>query len=303
MKILIAGATGAIGKPLIKLLSEQKHTTYGITQSASKAEFLKQAGAKPVILDVLNGSEVTSTVKDIQPDIVIDMLTRLPTEYTPKALQEAAPMDAKIRLEGGAHLLEAAEANGVKRYISQSSAFWYAPGSGLAVENDSLAIHATPGIAAGVKNYLEIERRTLNANLEGIPLRFGFFYGPGTWFYPEGNIGDQVRNKQFPLIGKSEGYWNFVHIEDAAQAIVLALNAKPGIYNIVNDQPSQLKQWLPAFARFIGAEKPPQVTEEEGVQLLSADAVYYATQLRAATNDKAKRELNFMPRPFEWLLV
>lgn len=303
MKILIAGATGAVGQPLIRLLSKQDHEVFGITQSPSKTDLLKKQGAQAVVLNVLNSNEVMTVVKSIKPDVIIDMLTSLPKEYTPQAMREAAPLDAKIRLEGGNNLLQAAQKQGVKRYVSQSTAFWYAPGQGLAQENDSLATQATPGIRAGVQNYLEIERRTLNASLIGIPLRFGFFYGPGTWFHPQGNMADQVRKQQFPLIGDGAGYWNFIHIEDAAHAIVLALNAKAGIYNIVNDHPAQLKEWLPAFAHFINAPSPPQITESEGEKQLSADSVYYATKLRAASNAKAKEELNFKPRPFEWLLL
>lgn len=301
LKILIAGATGAIGHPLIKLLSTQHHLVYGITQSTHKAEMLKQYGAKPIVMNVLNRDEVFAQVKAVKPDVIIDMLTSLPKEYTPKAMSEAAPMDAKIRIEGGGNLLSAAEENGVKRYIAQSTGFWYAPGDGLADEHTPLATYATPGISAGVYNYMEIEKRTLCARLEGIPLRFGFFYGPGTWFSPDGNMGDQIRQKQFPLIGKSEGFWNFVHIEDAAKAIILALQARIGVYNIVNDHPSQLKEWLPAFARMIKADPPPHLSEEEGANQLSPDSVYYATKLRGASNAKARHELYFNPRPFEWL--
>lgn len=301
MKIIIAGATGAIGRPLIRLLSNHNHDVYGITQSPTKIPLLEQYGAHPIVLDVLNREEVLKQMKVIKPDVVIDMLTSLPKEYTPAAMRAAAPRDAQIRIEGGANLLQAAELYHVERYIAQSAAFWYAPRPGLADENAPFAIHATPGISAGVKNYMEIERRTLQAKLEGIPLRFGFFYGPGTWFNPDGNMADQVKNQKFPIIGNGDGFWNFVHIEDAAQAILLALGAKPDVYNIVNDQPSQLKEWLPAFARFVGAPAPLHLTDKEGETELSADSVYYATKLRAASNTKAKRDLLFKPRPFEWL--
>ncbi|QLH36612.1 MAG: NAD(P)-dependent oxidoreductase [Parachlamydiaceae bacterium] len=302
MKILIAGATGAIGQPLMQILEQHSHQIYGITQSKEHFPLIQNKGGKPVILDVLDREAVLSALEAIQPDIVIDMLTRLPKEYTPQAMRDAAAMDARIRTEGGANLQEAAEKNGVRRYILQSSGFWYAPGTGLADENTPFAFQATPGIASGTKVYAALENRVMQTKqIEGVALRFGF-YGPGTWFYPSGNMGHQVKMQQFPIIGSGEGVWNFVHIEDAAQAIVSALDCKPGIYNIINDQPSKMNDWLPAFANSIQAPKPPIISEDEGLKLRGPDSVYYATKLRAASNAKAKRELNFKPRSFEWLM-
>lgn len=301
MKILIAGASGAIGQPLIRLLRPLKYEVYGITQSQGKAKLIEEKGAKPVILDVLNKEAVFSKLAEIKPDIIIDMLARLPKEYTPESMREAAEMDTKVRSEGGSNLQAAGVANGVKRYILQSSGFWYAPGSSLADEKTSFAFEATPGIAAGCQVYDLLEKRVLESDLEGVALRFGFFYGPGTWFHPEDNMAEQVRKQQFPIIGSGEGMWNFVHIEDAAQAIVLSLKAEPGVYNIVNDQPTAMRDWVPAFAKFVGAKPPPVITEDEGLKLRGADAVYYAMHLRGASNAKAKKVLQFQPRTLEWL--
>lgn len=300
MKILVAGATGAIGFPLMHLLAKRQDEIFGITQSTEKALTLAGIGAKPLILNVLDREAVLSAVRDIRPDIIVDMLTHLPKEYTPEAMRQAAVMDAKIRSEGGSNLLSAGEACGAKRYMVQSSGFFYAPGKGLADESSPLAVEASPGVSAAARLYTEIEKRVLQSKLEGVALRFGFFYGPGTWFHPEGNMAEQVRKQQFPLVGHGQGIWNFVHIEDAAKAIVLALKSPSGIYNIVNDRPSPLSEWLPAFAQFVGAKQPPHITEEEGLKLSGPDAVYYATRLRGASNAKAKKELNFLPRPFEW---
>lgn len=303
MKILIAGASGAIGQPLIDILIQYGHEVYGITQSQEHASLIAAKGAKPLILNILEPNAVFPALADIQPDIVIDMLTRLPKEYTPESMRNAAAMDAKIRREGGAHLQAAAEANGVTRYIVQSCGFWYEPGFGLADENTPFALQATPGIAAGSHLYAEIEKRVLQSNnIEGVALRFGFFYGPGTWFHPAGNMAEQVRNQQFPMIGDGQGVWSFVHIEDAAKAIVSAIECTPGAYNIVNDHPLQMREWLPAFARYLGAPTPLNITEEEGERQRGLDAVYYATKLRGASNTKAKYEFNFRPQRLEWLV-
>lgn len=302
MKILVAGASGAIGQPLINFLTQNDHDVYGITQSEEKARMIEAKGAKAVILDVLEREAVFSITGDIKPDIVVDMLTHLPKEYTPESMRNAAEMDAKIRREGGAHLQAAAEANGAIRYIAQSSGFWYEPGPGLADENTSFAFKATPGIASGSRLYAEIEDRVLKSRkIEGVALRFGFFYGPGTWFHPDGNVAEQIRKQQFPIIGDGQGVWNFVHIEDAAKAIFSALQCPSGVYNIVNDNPSKMCEWLPAFAHYLGAPPPPTISEEAGQKQRGPDSVYYATKLRGASNAKAKQTFNFRSRPLEWL--
>lgn len=301
MKILLAGASGAIGQPLIDFLIKDGHQVHGITQSKEGAVIIASKGARPLILNVLDKDAVFSAVANVKPDIVIDMLTHLPKEYTPEAMRNAAEMDTKIRLEGGAHLQAAAEASAAKRYIAQSSAFWYAPGNGLADETTPFAFEAPPGITAGIRTYQQIEDRVLQSDkIEGVVLRFGFFYGPGTWFNPNGNVADQVRKKQFPIIGSGDGVWNFVHIEDAAKAITSAVYSYPGAYNIVNDRPTKMRDWLPAFARYIKAESPLWLSEEEGLKQKGADSVYYATKLRAASNEKAKQAFNFQSRFFEW---
>lgn len=303
MKVLVAGASGAIGQPVIDSLIQYGHEVYGTTRSQDRAQIIAAKGAKPVLLDILDRAAVADSVSAIKPDVIIDLLTSLPKEYTPEAMRQAAELDGKLRWEGGEYLQKAAEAASVKQYVVQSSGFWYAPGSGLATESDPFAFEASLGVAAGAKLYAAIEKRVLQSDrIEGVALRFGFFYGPGTWFHPKGNVADQVRKKQFPLIGKGEGVWNFVHVEDAATAVSAAVYTAAGAYNIVNNNPSKMGEWLPAFARYIGAPEPPRITEEEGLEKRGADALYYAKFLRGASNAKAKAEFSFEPRTFEWLL-
>ena len=207
-----------------------------------------------------------------------------------------------MRLDGGGNVHKAARAAGVKRYIVQSTGFFYGPGTGLAIETDTLAVSASPRVAGSVRTYMEIEKRVLGSReMEGVALRYGFFYGPGTYHDPEtGSVTQQVRQQKYPVIGSGSGVYSFVHVEDAAAATVAALESDPGVYNVVDNDPSEIRIWLPAFASFVGAPDPPQISDREA-QALTPDVLYYATRLRGARNDLAKQKLGFSPRRLEWL--
>jgi nucleoside-diphosphate-sugar epimerase len=190
----------------------------------------------------------------------------------------------------------------VRRYVLQSGGFWYAPGDGLADESVPFAFEASPAVAAGARRYAELEATaTGTPGIEFVALRYGFFYGPGTWYRRDGDMGEQAREQRVPVIGGGQGVWSWVHIEDAAAATAAALECRPGAYNVVDADPTPQRVWLPAFARAVGAPAPPQITEEEALAAFGPDTVYYATRLRGASNEKAKRALNFQPRPLEWL--
>jgi nucleoside-diphosphate-sugar epimerase len=198
----------------------------------------------------------------------------------------------------------------VRRYLRQSIAFWAIPGSGLADEETPLALDGSPAVASDARVVTELEQRLLgnpatkaHPDIEGIALRYGFFYGPGTWFNPDGDVARQVRQQQFPIVGSGAGVWSWLHIEDAAVATVAAAErGNPGVYLIANDRPLPVREWLPAFAQWLNAPPPPQITVEDVLKASGADAVYYGTQLRGVSNAKAKRELNFQPRPLEWIV-
>ena len=203
-------------------------------------------------------------------------------------MKAAAARDKEVRVKGNANLFAAARATNYRRYVLQSSAFWYAPGPELADETASFAFDASPGIAAGCRNYADLEAAAQESGLEAVLLRYGFFYGPGTWFSREGDVGDQVRRREAPVIGKGEGIWNWVHIDDTAAATCAALTADPGVYNVVDDQPVAQSVWLSAFAKFVGAPEPPTVSEEEALRNSGPDSVYYATRPRGARTRKQK---------------
>ncbi len=304
MRIFVAGATGAIGRPLLSQLLAKGHDVVALTRNPETARILAKQGVEPAIANVFDADAIKAEVIRAQPEVVIEQLTALPKTYTPETMQAAAPLNDRIRLEGGANILAAAQATGVRRYIRQSIAFWAIPGTGLADEETSLALDASPAVAAGTHIVAEIERRLLETpNLEGIALRYGFLYGPGTWFATDGDVAKQVRQQQFPIVGNGEGVWSWVHIEDAAQATVAAVDrGNPGIYLIADDRPLEVCMWLPAYAQWNNSPPPPRVSVEEALRVSGADAVYYGTQIRGVSNAKAKRELNFQPRSLEWLV-
>jgi nucleoside-diphosphate-sugar epimerase len=303
VKIFVAGGTGAIGRPLIAELLAKGHALVALTRSPEKAQALVEQGVEPAVADVFDPDAVKAVVSRARPDIVIEQLTALPRTYTRQSLTAAADFNTRIRVEGGANVLAAAQAAGVRRYLRQSIGFWAAPGLGLADEETPLAFDASPFVAADARIVTELEKHLLGSqNIEGIAMRYGFFYGPGTWFNPDGDVARQVRQQQFAIVGNGEGVWSWLHIEDAAIATVAAAErGNPGIYLVANDQPFAVREWLPAFARWLNAPPPPQVSVEDVLSTTGADAVYYGTQMRGMSNAKAKRELTFQPRPLEWV--
>ena len=300
MNIFVAGASGAIGRPLLAELVRHGHAVTGMTNSDAGARAIADLGADVAQVNVFDAPALERALRESRAEVVIDELTALPLH--PSGMAAAAAGDRKLRLEGGGNLHRGARACGARRYVQQSSGFFLQPGRGLADESEGLAVDASPRVAASARAYAELESRVLNAEgIEGVALRYGFFYGPGTWYNPDGAAADQARKQELAIIGAGEGAWPWVHIEDAAVATVAALTAPPGVYHVVDDDPSPVSRWLPAFARWVGAPPPPQVTEQEGRERGGEDAVYYGTKLRGASNAKAKKVLNFTPRRLQWL--
>src|SRR5215510_9591113 len=182
MKVFVAGASGAIGRPLVAALVAAKHEVIAMTSRDAGIKALREKGVEGVVVNALDAEAVRAETARIRPDAIIDELTSLPKRYTPEEMRTAAPRDRRIRLEGGGNLHRAAIETGVKRYIVQSTGFFYGPGEGLASEKELLAVNASPGVSGSVRTYLQIEKRVLGSrDLEGVALRYGFFYGPGTY--------------------------------------------------------------------------------------------------------------------------
>jgi nucleoside-diphosphate-sugar epimerase len=301
MRVFVAGASGAIGEPLIAELLKQGHSVVGMTTSEARAKNLKRQGAEALIINAFDALAVEEALRRSKPEAVIDELTSLPKEQSD--MPEYAAGDRKLRIEGGGNLFRAAIASGVRRYLQQSSGLFLKPAEGtLADEFSPLDVNASPRIAASARTYTELEARLFSSNaIEGVALRYGFFYGPKTWYYPGEAAANMVMRQQNPVVGKGEGVSSFIHIDDAAIGTVKALAAAPGVYNLVDDDPSPQAVWLPAFAKFVGAPVPPHMSEAETEAIAGEDAVYYATKLSGASNARAKRVLGWKPRRLEWL--
>jgi nucleoside-diphosphate-sugar epimerase len=299
MNVFVAGASGAIGQPLIAELIRKGHKVTGMTHSEAGASRLRSRGIEVAVANALDSDAVAAAVRASAAEAVIDQLTSI--TKSPSELAAYAASDRKLRIEGGGNLHRAALACGVRRYVQQSSGFFLDANGALADESSSFAMNASPLIASYADMYACLEQRALESSMEGVVLRYGFFYGPNTWYSPDGGAADEVRRRQFRVIEGGEAKWSFVHIEDAARATAAALMTDPGKYVVVDDDPSSVGVWLPWFARFVGAPHPPFTTVEEARQMAGEDAVYYQTKLHGASNAKAKRHLAFTPRKLEWL--
>lgn len=302
MKVLVAGGTGAIGRPLVARLLAAGHDVVATTRSPERADALRAAGAEGVVCDLLDADAVRRAVLAARPEVVIDELTSLPQEYDIRSKQLYAATD-RIRAVGGGALLQAARAAGAGRFVMQSIAFAYAPTGDMVKDESAPLWHDAPGTMAGAIRVLAENERNLAAatELEGLVLRYGFFYGPGTYLATEGSIAKQVRRRRFPLVGAAAGTTSFVHVDDAAAATVAAVaGGEPGIYNVVDDEPAAMGDWLPAYAKAIGARPPRHVPAWLARLAAGPLAVPLSTQLRGASNEKARTGLDWTPQLPSW---
>ena len=296
MRVFVAGASGAIGRPLVERLVAAGHEVTGTTRSEARAEEIRAAGARPAVCDALDAGAVRAAVEEAAPEAVINQLTALPERFDPrdKSIYEGTN---RLRLDGTRHLLAAAPS---ARFICQSIAFAYEPGRRAEVKEEDapLALGAPPPFGAGVGAIAEMEEMVQKAG--GLVLRYGWFYGPGTYYGEQGSMTRDVRRRRFPVIGRGDGLWSFVHVDDAAAATVAAVErGAPGLYNVVDDDPARMSDWLPEFAAAVGAKRPLRVPI--WVARLAAGKMVKAADVQpGASNAKAKRELGWEPRWKSW---
>ena len=301
MKVLLAGATGAIGRPLVPMLLAAGHEVVGTTRSEQRAAGLRAAGAEAALCDLLEPGRARALLEQTRPDVVIDQLTSLPDDYDPRR-KDIYDANDRVRREGSGALIAAAAKLGVRRYLVQSVAFLYAP-EGPAVKDEDARVwdDAPPPFARAVGVLRANEQAVLAGPFEGLVLRYGFFYGPGTHYAPEGSIARQVKARRMPLVGDGSSTWSYVHVADAAAATVAALErGASGIYNVVDDEPAPMREWLPLLADALGAKRPWRVPAWLVRPFAGPFAAAMATQLRGAANAKAKRELGWSPALPSW---
>jgi nucleoside-diphosphate-sugar epimerase len=299
MRVFVAGATGAIGKQLVPRLAAAGHEVHGMTRSESKQAMLDELGAVPVVADALDPDQVAEAVARANPDVIVHQLTAIGSADLRHMERDFAPTN-RLRNEGTDHLLSAGQSVGVPRFVAQSNvAFVYArTGGAVKGEEDPLDPSPAREMRALVAAIRHLEQAVLGARwTEGIVLRYGAFYGPGTSLAPGEEQFELIRKRKFPLVGDGGGVWSFIHIADAAEATVAAVeHGGRGVYNIVDDDPAPVAEWLPALARKLGAQQPTQAPRlaagEAGAVLM--------TEIRGASNAKAKHELGWRPAHPSW---
>ncbi|MDB4993642.1 MAG: NAD(P)-dependent oxidoreductase [Myxococcaceae bacterium] len=298
MKIFLAGATGAVGRPLLTRLLAAGHEVTATSRSAAKVAALEAQGARAIVLDAFDAAAVEAAILQAKPEVVIHQLTALPTDASPRQMKAALAETGRLRQETVPDFAAAARDAGARRLIVQSIAFATTPEGPPVLDEDAPLWLDGPGdIGAAARPLRVMEAAVLGAGIEGVVLRYGFFYGPGTWYSKTGTLGRMIAKRQVPLIGSGEGRQSFVHVDDAAEATVLALDGgASGIYNVTDDAPATQKEWLPAIARELGA-KPPRHAPAWLARLVAGDGlVYYATTLRGASNARAKKAFGWQPR-------
>jgi nucleoside-diphosphate-sugar epimerase len=300
----VAGATGVIGRPLVRRLVKARHHVAAMTRWQGKAEGLLDAGVQTVVVgNAFDADAVSKAVVAERPDVVVHLLTDIPRVIEPKRYAEQMAGNDLLRREGTRNLIAAARRAGVRRLLAESVAFAYAPGGGpVKDEDDSLYMEAPQPFRATVEALAELEEQVLWAgDVEGLVLRYGHLYGPGTSYATDGQIAGLVRRRRFPMVGDGGGFFSFLHVEDAAEATMLALAAgQPGVYNIVDDDPAPVREWLPAYAAALEAPRPRQVPAFVGRMMAASFLAESLTEERGASNRKARAELGWEPQYGSW---
>ena len=302
MRVFLAGGTGVIGRALVPQLREAGHEVTAMTRYEARAEKLRAQGVNAVVCDAFEADNVAHVVADAGAEVVVNQLTDIPDAINPRKMSEQFETNDRLRTEGTRNLMHAAEAAGARRLISQSIAWAYAPTEGLWTEDDRLWAEAPEPWGRSVGAVRALEEATLGSDsVEGVVLRYGLFYGPGTAFASDGSTAAMVRKRAFPVVGRGTAVYSYIHVDDAASATVAALDhGSPGAYNVVDDDPAIMRDWLPEYADALGARPPRRVPRFIARLAAGKFGLYMSTQLQGATNTKAKRELGWQPRWTSW---
>ncbi|MCC7478095.1 NAD(P)-dependent oxidoreductase [bacterium] len=304
MRILLAGASGAIGRQVIPLLLDAGHSVTGMCRSDEGMAIISRLGGGARRCDALDAQQVRHLVEIVRPEAIICELTDLPAEMNPANLNKAYSANNKVRREGTLNLLEAARNFAVRRFVTQSAAFWYSPlPPGPKDESAPMYTNAPEPIGSSAEVMTEVEGAVTSCSeLEGIALRYGSFYGPGTWFDRSGQIGRLLKRGMYPIFGKGEGVTSFIHVEDAAGATIAALDrGRAGeAYNAVDDEPARQADWLPVLADALGAPRPRSMPVAMVRLTLGRATTDLLTTGPGALNTKIKTELGWQPKYSSW---
>jgi 2-alkyl-3-oxoalkanoate reductase len=304
MKIFVAGATGALGQQLVPQLVAKGHEVVGMTRSADKGDLIRNLGARPAVADALDPDAVAQAVAQAEPDVIVHQLTALSGDFDMRHIREFFEVTNRLRTEGTDHLLAAGRAVGIKRFVAQSYAGWpfARTGGPVKTEEDELDPAPPDALRDGLDAIRYLEAAVTGATwTEGVVLRYGGFYGPGTGMSRGGKQAQLIEKRKWPVVGDGGGVWSFVQIEDAATGTVEAIeHGSPGVYNVVDDDPAPAREWLPALAAALGARKPMRLPRWLGRIAAGEAAVVMMTDVRGASNAKAKQELSLQLRYPSW---
>ncbi|MEU4347828.1 NAD(P)-dependent oxidoreductase [Streptomyces sp. NPDC023838] len=300
MRVLVAGATGVIGRALVPLLTSVGHDVIGLSRSTGRSAFLEGTGARTVVADALDAAALDRAVGEAAPDAVVHLLTAIPPRLNPRGMSKQFALTDRLRTEGTRNLIEAAHSAGARRVISQSVAFGYDPdGAGLANEDTPLWPTPPKPFRRSLDALRELERRTRDAG--GLVLRFGHLYGPGTAFDADGQFVRQIMDGKLPLVGGGSATFSFTHVHDAATAVVAALDKNTtGTLNIVDNDPARMSEWVPEVARILGAPAPKRLPVFIARLAVGGWGTAYMTRLRGADNARARLSLDWRPRHTSW---
>jgi nucleoside-diphosphate-sugar epimerase len=305
MKVFVAGATGALGQQLVPQLVANGHEAVGMTSKPEKQDLVRALGARPVVADALDPDAVAQAVAQAEPEVIVHELTALSGTLSLRDFERTFALTNRLRTEATDHLLAAGRAVGIERFVAQSFAGWPSARTGGPVTTEEDPLDPTPAepMRSTLDAFRYLEGTVTGAGwTEGIVLRYGGFYGPGTNFsLPDGDMVEMIRKRKLPIVGAGTGVWSFVHIEDAASATVAAIeHGRRGIYNVVDDDPAPVKDWLPGAASAVGARKPMRLPRWVGRIAAGEAAVVMMNEVRGASNAKAKRELGWKLRYPSW---
>jgi 2-alkyl-3-oxoalkanoate reductase len=302
MRVFVAGGTGAVGRRMIPKLVAGGHSVVAITRQEEKCDLLRRAGAEAVVCDVFDAGRLDEVVRQAAPEAIIHQLTDLPASMNPRQLAAIYERNNQVRRDGTRNLIAAARQANVGRMIVQSMATWYQPAGGpIKSENEPLWMDAPEPIGAAVRTLAEMERTVTTGIPFAVVLRYGGFYGPGTWYAADGDVAQRVRARMFPIVGGGAGITSFIHVDDAAGAAVAALDAaSPGIYNIVDDEPAAMSEWLPIYANALGAPRPRRVPAFLAQFIIGHPLMVWITTMRGASNRAARSALGWRPAHPTW---